>query len=223
MATIFLDYDGTLHNSMFIYGPAFRKAYVWLVEQGYAQPRDFEDEEISQWLGWTVEDMWTTFMPSLPEPVWRKASHIIGDVMNEMVKEKQAALFPGTKETLQSLKDDGYELVFLSNCRNSYRDSHVKLFELEELFAATYTAEEFDDIPKWQIYQTVSKNHSLPHIMVGDRFHDIEVAIKAGIPSIGCAYGFNKPEELEEATVCIDSITDLPRAVSYVQALCNLA
>lgn len=223
MATIFLDYDGTLHNSMYIYGPAFRKAYAWLVEQGYAQPREFEESEISQWLGWTVEDMWTTFMPSLPEPVWREASHIIGEVMNEMIEHEQAALFEGSKETLQTLKEDGYELVFLSNCRNSYRDSHFKLFELGELFDASYTAEAFDDIPKWQIYQAVAKNHTLPHIMVGDRFHDIEVASKAGIASIGCAYGFNKPEELEQATVCIDSIVDLPRAVSYVQAACNLS
>ena len=31
---IIFDYDGTLHNSIKIYGPAFRKAYEYLIKEG---------------------------------------------------------------------------------------------------------------------------------------------------------------------------------------------
>ena len=32
--TVFFDYDGTLHNSMLTYGPAFREVYADLVKNG---------------------------------------------------------------------------------------------------------------------------------------------------------------------------------------------
>jgi len=48
--------------------------------------------------------------------------------------------------------------------------------------------------------------------MVGDRFYDIDVATKAGIPSIGCAYGYGKPEELDAATVVVQQPNEIPAA-----------
>ena len=42
--TVFFDFDGTLHDSMAIYGPAFRKAYAWLVSEGHMPPQEFTDE-----------------------------------------------------------------------------------------------------------------------------------------------------------------------------------
>jgi len=49
--------------------------------------------------------------------------------------------------------------------------------------------------------------------MVGDRFHDIEVATRAGIPSVGCAYGYGDPSELEAATITVDSPVQIPAAI----------
>ena len=43
--TVFFDYDGTLHDSMRLYGPAFRHVYAALVAEGWAEPRAFSDEE----------------------------------------------------------------------------------------------------------------------------------------------------------------------------------
>ena len=34
---IIFDYDGTLHETLYIYKPAFLKAYDWLVKNGYAE------------------------------------------------------------------------------------------------------------------------------------------------------------------------------------------
>jgi phosphoglycolate phosphatase len=211
--TVFFDYDGTLHNSMLTYGPAFREVYSDLVKRGYLTYQDLTDEEISRWLGWTVEDMWTTFAPELPRSVWVPASKEIGRIMEERLLAGQSGLFPGIKEALIELRELGYELVFLSNCGRDYRDKHLEAFGIKNLFSAAYTAEEFDFIPKWQIYQQVATRHSAPHVMVGDRFHDIEVATHAGICSIGCAWGFGDPTELESATLVIDSPDDIICAV----------
>ena len=148
--TVFFDYDGTLHNSMLTYGPAFREVYADLVKNGYLEYQELTDEEISHWLGWTVEDMWNTFAPDLPELVWRKASMKIGRIMDERLESGNAGLFPGIKDVLIQLHDEGYELVFLSNCGKQYRDKHLSTFGIAQLFDAAYTAEEFNFIPKWQ-------------------------------------------------------------------------
>lgn len=211
--TIFFDFDGTLHDSMAIYGPAFRSAYTWLVEQGYKQPNEFSDEWISQWLGFTVEEMWTTFAPDLPEEVWRQAAALVGREMDGRTECGEAQLFEDVAQALDALKQQGFDLVFLSNCRIAYCDVHRSNFGLDKWFCAYYCAEAFNDIPKWKIYQQVAVNHIYPHVMVGDRFHDQEVAQCARIPFVGCAYGFGREGELDQVDVWAYKPSDLPRAV----------
>ncbi len=58
--TIYFDYDGTLHNSIKIYAPAFKKAYDFLVENNYAKQKMWRDEEIAKWLGYTSKILWGT-------------------------------------------------------------------------------------------------------------------------------------------------------------------
>ncbi len=214
--TVFFDYDGTLHDSMAIYGPAFRAAYAWLVEEGHMPPREFTDEWISQWLGWTTENMWTTFAPDLAEPIWRHAAKIVGREMDRLTEEGVARLFDDVPELLEELKAEGYQLAFLSNCRTDYMNVHRKVFGLDRLFDAYYWAEGYGDIPKWKIYQQVSSRHAFPQIMVGDRFHDMEVAEKAGIPFVGCAYGFGAEGELAGATVVVDAPKEIPDTIMEV-------
>lgn len=211
--TIFFDYDGTLHDSMKLYSPALRKAYAWLVDQGIVEPQELRDEEICRWLGWQVEDMWTTFVPGIDETTWRTAAKMVADDMNKGLHAGRGALFPGVKEMLENLHAHGFELAFLSNCGRPYCDSHLRIFDIDHLFSATYCAEEFGFIPKWQIYRQVAPQHADPQVMVGDRFHDIEVATRAGIPSIGCAYGYGDPSELEAATIMVDSPAQIPAAI----------
>lgn len=175
--------------------------------------REFTDEWISQWLGWTAEAMWTTFAPELPEEVWRKAAGIVGQEMDSLTAAGRARLFQGVPEMLSELKGAGFELAFLSNCRNAYCEVHRRMFGLDLWFDAYYCAEAFSDIPKWQIYQQVAQRHSVPQIMVGDRFHDLDVATRSGIPSVGCAYGFGREGELDAATVVVASPAEIPAAI----------
>ena len=102
--TIFFDYDGTIHDSIKIYGPAFRKMYAHLVEQEYAEDRIWSDKEISFWLGYNPLEMWADFMPHLNESARKKFSAIIGDEMNTLTENKKAQLYEGALDTLNYLK-----------------------------------------------------------------------------------------------------------------------
>ncbi len=230
--TIFFDYDGTLHDSMAVYGPAFRSAYAWLVEQGYMPAREFSDSWISHWLGYTTKAMWTTFAPDLPESVWRTAAALVGKEMDARTLAGKARLFIGVPDMLTQLRSKGFQLALLSNCRIEYCQAHRAMFQLDQWFDFYCAAEDYNDISKGEMFQQATnpnskcfraeiKEHPLrvhsasrlplegPYMIVGDRFHDIEAANDNGIASVGCLYGFGEPSELDGATYLVQSPTDI--------------
>ena len=83
--TLIFDWDGTLHNTLHLYGKAFRIAYRELVESGYAPPKYYSDEEMSQYLGMNAPDMWNAFMPELPQEVKKAASDQVGREMVRLI------------------------------------------------------------------------------------------------------------------------------------------
>ena len=57
MVNLLFDYDGTLHDSLQIYAPAFQMAYDRLAGQGYVEPRVWRKEQIRQWIGLSPAEM----------------------------------------------------------------------------------------------------------------------------------------------------------------------
>ncbi|MDO4183214.1 MAG: haloacid dehalogenase-like hydrolase [Coriobacteriia bacterium] len=218
MATLFLDYDGTLHETLKVYAPGFRAGYAWLVQEGYAAPQEFSDEWIGRWLGWTVQDMWETFMPELPEPAWREASHLVGQEMDRLTEAGCGSLFAGIPEALDALVAAGHTCVMLSNCGKQYARDHARIYGLDRWLSAYHTSADFPGLTKAEIYRAVkdAPGHPYPHVVVGDRFHDIQAAAENNIPSIACAFGYGAPEELTAATRVIQHPIELPTAVSAV-------
>lgn len=211
--TVFFDYDGTLHDSMHLYGPAFRRAYDALVTDGWAAPRTFSDEEIASWLGYSPAAMWASFMPELPEAIWQRTSAAIGEEMRRLLAAGAGRLYPGAKAMLESLREEGCTLVFLSNCSGSYRDEHLAAFGLGGLFTGAWCAEDFEGLEKWQIYRQICARYPKPHLMVGDRHHDQEVAVRGNIPFVGCTYGFGTADELSRADVLVSTAPEIAGAV----------
>jgi phosphoglycolate phosphatase len=207
--TLFFDYDGTLHNSIKIYGPAFRKAYDHLVEKGAAEQRKWSDIEISYWLGFNPEEMWKTFMPELDKSIRSRCSAMIGEEMRSLTEKGLPELYEGTIETLEYLKSKGYRLVFISNCRISYRDCHSRLFYLVDYFEELACSEEYNFIPKYEILRKIEGKYPKEMVIIGDRMQDIEAGRKNGIYTIGCSYGFSLQGELDEADLVINDIREL--------------
>jgi phosphoglycolate phosphatase len=207
--TIFFDYDGTLHNSIFIYAPAFQKAYDYLVENGFAEKKNWSNKEISYWLGFNPPDMWRTFTPNLREDIRLRCSDIIAEEMKLQITHGNPVLYEGSLETLDYLKRKGYCLVFISNCKVYYKDCQNKLFGLDKYFDTFVCSEQYDFIPKYEILKAIKHNYQEQMVIVGDRIHDIEAGIKNNISAIGCSYGFALTGELQEADLIINDIKEL--------------
>lgn len=217
MATLICDYDGTFHESIKIYAPAFRRAYDYLVRINEAEPRTWTDEEISIWLGYSSKDMWNSFMPDLPKEIKEKCSSMIGSEMICRVKGNEAALYEGSIEVWNSLRSKGHVLVFLSNCKRRYMDAHRAVFNLDKYFEGFYCTEDFDFAPKYEIFKRIKRDFKAPYIVVGDRYQDMEIARIHGLKSIGCAYGYGTREELQNATLTAESCIDIIYLTEKIQ------
>ncbi|WMJ88522.1 HAD family hydrolase [Anaerocolumna sp. MB42-C2] len=209
MTNFLFDYDGTLHNSIKIYAPAFRTAYTYLIENGFADSKEFTDQEISYWLGFTADDMWKIFLPNLPEEEKKKCSAMIGKEMIRLVNNGMAELYPQAENILQKLKDLGYNLIFLSNCKRAYMEANIRQFRLDRFFSAFYCSEDFGFIPKHEIFITIKENCSGDYIVIGDRFQDMEISEMHNLQSIGCFYGYGSSNELQHATYRINNLSDI--------------
>ena len=213
MANLIFDYDGTLHQSMLTYAPAFRATCKMLADMGYMPEKEYTDEEISYWLGFNSTDMWNNFLPDVPAEIKEKARVFLGENMGQRIENGEGALYPNAEDVLAELKEQGHILIILSNCRVKYMERHSRVFRLDRFFDYFYCCEEFDFIPKYQIFRLFSLQHKGRFIVIGDRFHDIETAEKNGLKSIGCGYGYGEKGELSAADIIVGDITEIPDAV----------
>ena len=207
--TIFFDYDGTLHNGIKIYAPAFREAYSYLVENNYAPAREWAENEISYWLGFSPMDMWNTFMPNLAEETKITCSGIISSTMKALTDDGKAELYEGSLDVLTYLKNKGYHLIFISNCKNYYKEAHNRMFHLDNYFEELIATEEYGFIPKNEILASIKHRYEKDIAIVGDRIQDIEAGKDNSILTIGCSYGYGSASELQDADIIIRDILEL--------------
>lgn len=214
--TLIFDWDGTLHNTLHLYGQAFRTAYGMLVQSGYAPEKQYSDREVSIYLGMNASDMWKVFMPELPQEIAQEASDLIGREMVTAIAQGKAVLYDGVPGVLEQLHTQGYTMVFLSNCKHAYQEAHRGYFNLDRWFSGYFCCEDYQNRPKEEIFPYIAAQFPGPYLVIGDRKSDIQVAQVHGLKSIGCRYGFGAPEELCSADVVVQTCTEIP---GYVQAL----
>ncbi len=218
--TAVFDFDGTIHDTKRLYGSAFRKAYEYLVNGGYAEPAVYSDDDVSKYLGMTAPEMWRSFMPQLSTAITEKAGAIIGAEMIKGVLGGQAVTYEGITEALDRLRQAGCSLMILSNCRRSYMDAHRKALGLDKWFIDYFCGEEYGFIPKEDIFAVIMKKYpSHSFVMVGDRASDIAAGVKNGVPAVGCLYGFGSPDELAQASRTVSSPDELFPAIASILCL----
>lgn len=159
------------HQTARIYIPAFRAARAALVAQGYPV-RAFADAEITSFLGLNIHDMWRSFLPQAPAEVQAKGARIIGSALDAALAHGNAALYPGIPEALYALKRAGHTLVLLSNCRHSYGEAARARFGLDRWFSGYYFCEDYQNVPKEEIFPAISQAFPGPYLMIGDRTTD---------------------------------------------------
>ncbi|MDO4384241.1 MAG: HAD hydrolase-like protein, partial [Eubacteriales bacterium] len=146
--TLIFDWDGTLHDTKALYGASLRGTLRWLISQGYPVPENQSDEYLSRYLGVNARDMWMDYMPELPLEVREECSRRTGEQMVKEINAGNAKLYPGTLPVLSALKDSGYRLVILSNCKVPYMNAQRKAFGLDAWIESYFCSGAYDFRPK---------------------------------------------------------------------------
>jgi phosphoglycolate phosphatase len=127
-----------------------------------------------------------------------------------LITKTKARLFPQSLETLETLKAKGYTLVLISNCKESYLNTHNKVFSLNCYFDNLICSEAWQYASKTAILARVVNDYPADYAIVGDREVDIEAGKLNNMIAIGARYGYaHSPRELEKTDLLIDRIEDL--------------
>lgn len=213
MANIILDFDGTIHDCAKIYVPAFRIGYKYLIDNKLMEYKEYSDEEIIDYLGYSPKAMWDKFAPNLSDSEKNKVTAMVSDEMRLLTENGKAVLYKGAEKALQTLHDNGHRLLFLSNCFNRYMELHRKAHSLDRFYTDYFCSEDFGYIPKPEIFSKIRDKYDGEYIIVGDRYFDLEIAWTHNLKSVGCTYGYGQEHELDKADILISSISELPKAI----------
>ena len=211
--TLIFDYDGTIHDTLHIYEPVMRDTYHWLAQEGYVEEKPLAQARIAGWLGLNAKEMWEDFQPQLAEEIREQAAKRNGDGMVARVRDHEARWYASAKSTLDLLKQNGYPMIVLSNCKIAYREAHWEEFRMERWFDRFYDCESYGFAPKTQIIKEILPQYDAPYVVIGDREKDLACARAADAAFIGCLYGYGSREELSGADALIKDIGELPNVL----------
>jgi phosphoglycolate phosphatase len=137
--------------------------------------------------------------------------------------ETPSQLFDGTRETLDELANRGYLLAVATGKGRKGLDHALESTGLRELFHLTRCADETFSKPHPEMLnQILYESGTDPDeaLMIGDTEYDMEMALNAGMPSLGVTYGVHTQERLRRHNPLdfIDNIADIPHWLDkYIQ------
>lgn len=207
--TVIFDWDGTLHDTIHIYEPAFKNAMKFLESEGLLSPREWKTEDIKPFIGMSPTAMWQSFQPKLSTVMIEKASSIISKTMQTLIEQGQGKLYPDVLETLYYLKEKGYYLVYLSNSKTYYMELMKAHFDLARFFDRFVCSETHQYLPKQQILTQIKSELPQEMVMVGDRIIDMETGIMNGCLTFACDYGYGPEHELKDADYHLSHLAEL--------------
>lgn len=200
---VIFDIDGTLNQTALYALEAYKKA---LKKRG----REVKDSEIISCIGLSPAGIIEKLFHSLPDEELKEWRKDIRDCEFELM-EKNAAAFPGVRESLEKLQEAGYGLAICSNAFPEHIERVLEMIGVRQYFPVIGSLLMGGNKPE-VLGALLKKLGCESACMVGDRKFDIEAARENHIPVIGCAYGY-APDEISSADRVVRHAGEIAGAV----------
>ncbi len=214
---IVFDMDGTIVRSDgFTYAAMKRGFEIIYREEGIDRTIPTYEDLIPQ-LGLGKGSIYQQFLP--------ESSHHRCDELRTMVRQNirqrlidgEGEFFPTVETTLYKLINLGAMLVLASSSPYDYFYPVVEKFQLSRFFQSVLCLGERPGQTKAHMIREMQERyHPANTVMVGDRYVDIDAGKECGCFTVGCAYGFGLPDEMEGADAVIDSFDQLLDKVAFL-------
>lgn len=121
------------------------------------------------------------------------ARHFLGGTGGE------SELFPHARELLDELRGAGHRLAVATGKSRLGLDRVLASSGLQDRFHVTRCADETASKPDPRMLHEILAETGIPAeaaLMIGDTTYDLEMAARAGVPSIGLAHGVHDADQL---------------------------
>ncbi|MDL1931213.1 HAD family hydrolase [Ligilactobacillus salivarius] len=180
------DFDGTIADSGETGIIAVQKAFV---DYGLKKPTA---ESVRYYMGVPIE----TFFPKisnreLNDAEWEEVFAIFRQYYSELELEI-TQLFPGMKETLMKLVEDGKRLFVVSSKNSVSLNRNLENLGIADLFTDTIGSDQVENYkPAPDGINILANRHDLDKVktvMIGDAKYDLQMGKAAEVKTCGCAW-----------------------------------
>ena len=181
---VVFDWDGTLFDSTALITRCIQSACVDL---GLTRP---SDEQASYVIGMGLVEALQHAAPGLPRERYPELGARYRH--HYTARQHEIVFFDGTLAMLEALKARGHLLAVATGKSRSGLDDALNTSALRGIFDATRTADETASKPDPRMLRELMNDLVVgPErtLMIGDTTHDLQLALNAGVASIGVSYG----------------------------------
>lgn len=203
---IIFDLDGTLWDS----GQRVAESWNLAIEADGRLNRCVTEKDIQSVMGLTMDQIADVIFAELPVPERYELARRCEKVENEYLAVHGGRLYPGVREVIRSLYEEGRRLAIVSNCQEGYIDAFLESMGMREYFCDTEEWGRTLMCKADNIRLVMERNGAGEAVYVGDIQADADSAAAAGIPCVWARYGFGS---IKEPAGIIDSFRELPEVL----------
>ncbi|TJY41490.1 HAD family hydrolase [Cohnella pontilimi] len=208
---VLFDLDGTLFQTETLLETVHRRVFDTLRSERLYLAETPPIDKLLGSLGMLLTDIWQRVMPDASPAAQERANVLLLQYELEELALGRGSLYPGVRETLDTLRARGIRLFIASNGLEAYVKGVPQVKGIAELFEGTYSAGEFGTASKVELVRRLLDTFGVRSAwMVGDRSSDVEAGKSNGLSVIGCDYaGFGREGELDGADAVIRTFPEL--------------
>jgi phosphoglycolate phosphatase len=189
---IAFDWDGTLFDSTALIARCIQAACA---DVGVPVP---SDKDASYVIGMGLIEALQHAAPGLPRERYPELGARYRH--HYFARQHEIVLFDGTLPMLKALKARNHWLTVATGKSRKGLDEALSSVELHGVFDATRTADETASKPHPMMLLELMREFGVEPertLMIGDTTHDLQMAMNAGVASIGVSYGAHAPEAFD--------------------------
>lgn len=203
--SILFDLDGTLWDSS---EPA---SVVWKqVAARYPEITDkISGPILKSFYGLPLEDIARGMFKSVP---FEKALLVMEICVREQcpyLLEHTGILLGDIEGTLRKLKERGFRLFIVSNCRSGYIEAFLQGHKLEYLIDDHLCPGDTEELKAANIRAIIDRWQLKSPVYMGDTQGDLDAAREAGVPFIFAEYGFGTAAEQDAVATHFEELLDI--------------
>jgi phosphoglycolate phosphatase-like HAD superfamily hydrolase len=161
-------------------------------------------------MGVPLPTVWETLLPNHSVEEREQTDAYFLERLIENIRSGKGALYPNVKEVFSYLIENNCSIYIASNGLTEYLKAIVSYYNLDKWVTETFSIQQIKSLNKSDLVQGIIKKYGITNgAVVGDRLSDINAAKDNGLISIGCNFDFAREDELSQAEMVIDDLTEL--------------